>query len=68
MKKFPMTLPDEFADLVDQIRADDPIKPSRRQQYTKIVKEWLEWKGYLKGSKRTEIELLKARIAQLENQ
>ncbi|MCP4372094.1 MAG: hypothetical protein GY797_28840 [Deltaproteobacteria bacterium] len=55
-QKFQMELPMNIGTLVDQIRENDPLKPSRRQQYTKIVMEWLEWKGYLESERKKESE------------
>ena len=55
--KFQMELPDEIGAIVDQIRENDPLKPvSRRQQYTKIVMEWLAANGYLNKDSGKESE------------
>lgn len=67
MKRFTLALPDDVIQLVDTIRKNDPSGLSRRQMITKIIVEWMEWKGYIKNSKKSKIEQLEKEIAQLKN-
>jgi hypothetical protein len=76
--RFQLELPDDIGAIVDEIRENDPLRPSRRQQYTKIVIEWLEANGYLQGNRERESEKerkrrelqeeFRRRMAELETQ
>ncbi len=67
MKRFTMTLPDDITALLDTVRNNDPSKLSRRQIITKIIVEWMEWKGVGKDPKKSKIEQLEKELAQLKN-